>query len=107
MFYFEVFHRASIKQQAPNMHKKHKTDDTDMINLNDGLPVVIINQTREQEYPELEYSDQNQPDNVRDNSHMDNSSAKTKPPGFKELMEAQENDRADIQTALSICLRKS
>lgn len=84
-----------------------KTEDADKTSLDQKLPVLMINKTKEQENVQKSYFDQDELDNDRAGNHRDSNGKETKPPALKELLEVQANYHACTQTALTIGLPKS
>lgn len=67
----------------------------------------MTNETEKKEDTQTEYFDQCQPDREQANSHRDTRAEETKPFTIRNLLEAQENDRACTHAGQSIGLSKS
>lgn len=98
--------RAGIKRQAPDASLTIKKG-TDRTTLDEELPVLMIKEIEEQQDVEMEYFDQEQPDNGRDRDRMDSYGREAQPPTLRKLLEARENDLSYAQAALTVELPKS
>lgn len=102
-----MVHCAGIKQQLLVTLLTVKTAVTDQTNLDEDLSVRVIDENDEKQDVETVYFDQDQSNNIRASSHMDDYGEETPPPTVREVLEAHANDTACTWAALTIGLPKS
>lgn len=80
---------------------------TDNTNLNEQLPVLIVDETEDQGDIGMKYFDQDRFSKERTGNDIDSQNKKMPPPTLKKPVAAQANDRTCTLTELTIKLPKA
>lgn len=75
--------------------------------LDEEQPVLMIDETEEQQYVETQYLDQYHLDNGQADNQMNSRGKESRPPISLKLLNAQANDLVCTQAAITIVIPKS
>lgn len=92
--YLIVVWQVSIKHQTLHAFWRVKIEGTNETTFDEELPLLITDETKEQQDGKTEYLVQNQPDKEQTSNRMDGHCKGKQAPILLELSDTQGNDRA-------------